>query len=176
MAFSQITWGTKGGANVTTLGEFNSVYGPQLGYHVGFYYQQRLEQQYGIVTELHYSMQGARAKFISRQYLVYNYLNLPILLKIYFENNSYLEVGTQVGYLLFAKFHSDGDVGSITDDVKRFDFAAVAGGGMETSFGNYGARVALGLTNTSGATISSDIVFRNLVFQIYVAYTIRELE
>lgn len=173
---AQITWGIKGGANATTLGDFSSAYAPQLRLHAGFYYQQRLEQQYGLTAELLFSMQGARSKNISRQYLGYNYALMPILMKFYFVNDMYAEVGPQFGYLLFANFHDDGYVENITENVKRFDFSALIGVGKEVDFGNFGARFGLGLTNASGASVGSDTVFRNLLLQIYVAYRVKTLE
>lgn len=176
LVMGQITWGVKGGANVTTLGEFSSIYAPQLRLHAGLYYQQRLEQQYGILAELQFSMQGARAKNISRRFLGYNYALMPILMKFYFVNDLYVEVGPQFGYLINARFHDDGYVETVTDQVKRFDFSALIGAGRETDFGNFGARFGFGLTNTSGATVASDTVFRNLLLQIYVAYTVKELK
>lgn len=176
VVFAQITWGVKGGANATTLGDFSSIYAPQLRLHAGVYYQQRLEQQYGLSAELQFSMQGARAKYVSRQFLAYNYALLPILLKFYFANDLYTEIGPQFGYLLTAKFHDDGLVDNISDDVKRFDFSALIGVGREVDFGNFGARFGFGLTNTSGASVGSDTVFRNLLLQIYVAYRVKTLE
>ena len=176
LGHTQITWGIKGGANITTLGGFNSGNAPQLRVHGGVYYQQRLEQQYGISVELHYSMQGARAANISRRYLAYNYLNLPVLLKFYNVNDVYFEIGPQFGYLLYANFHDDGFTQSVTDNVKRFDFTGLIGAGKETDFGNYGARAGFGFTNTSGGSVGNEVVFRNLLLQIYVAYTLGQLK
>lgn len=173
--FSQITWGAKGGANIATLGDFNSGNAPILRLHGGFYYQQRLEQQYAITAELLYSMQGARAANISKRYLAYHYLNLPILIKFYNINNAYFEIGPQFGHLLFAKLHEDGVTSSITDTVKSFDFTGLIGGGKQTDFGNYGARAGFGFSNTSGGSVGNAIVFRNLTLQIYVAFTLGQL-
>ncbi len=176
LGFSQITWGVKGGANITTLGEFGSGNSPQLRMHAGFYYQQRLEQRFSLLAELQYSMQGARAANISRRYLAYNYLNLPILVKFYNNNDIYFEIGPQFGYLLFANLHDDGFTQSVTDNVKRFDFAGLLGGGKDTDFGNYGARAGFGFTNTSGGAVGNAVVFRNIFLQLYVAYTLGKLK
>lgn len=175
LAFSQISWGFKGGVNISTLGDFNSGNEPQLRLHAGFYYQQRIEQQYGVSAELHFSMQGARAANISRRYLAYNYLNLPILIKFYNINDIYFEIGPQFGYLLYATLHEDGQPISVTDNVRRFDFTGLIGGGKETDFGNYGARAGFGFINTSGGSVGNNIVFRNLLLQIYVSYSLGQL-
>jgi len=175
IVFSQITWGAKGGANIASLGDFNSGNTPILRVHGGFYYEQRLEQQYAITAELLYSMQGARAANISRRYLAYQYLNLPILIKFYNINNAYFEIGPQLGYLLIAKLHEDGVTTNITDTVKSFDFTGLIGGGKQTDFGNYGARAGFGFSNTSGGSAGNSIVFRNLTLQIYVAFTLGQL-
>jgi len=174
-AFSQITWGAKGGANITTLGDFGSGNSPQLRMHAGFYYQQRVEQRFGLIAELHYSMQGARATNISRRYLGYNYLNLPLLIKFYNINDVYFEIGPQFGYLLFANLHDDGFTQSVTDQVKRFDFTGLIGGGKETDFGHYGARAGFGFTNTSGGSVGNAVVFRNIFLQLYVGFTLGQL-
>jgi len=174
-AFSQITWGAKGGANITTLGDFGSGNSPQLRMHAGFYYQQRVEQRFGLIAELHYSMQGARAANISRRYLGYNYLNLPLLIKFFNQNDVYFEIGPQFGYLLFANLHDDGFNQNITDQVKRFDFTGLIGGGKETDFGHYGARAGFGFTNTSGGSVGNAVVFRNIFLQFYVGFTLGEL-
>jgi len=175
LAFSQITWGTKAGANVTTLGDFNSGLNPLLRLHAGFYYKQRLEEQYGLSIEIQYSMQGASSATINQQYLAYNYLNLPLLLTFYFSDNVFVEIGPQFGYLLYAVTHNGDIKQSITDSLKRFDLAALIGVGKETSFGNYGARAIYGLTNTSGAPVGTDFVFRNLLLQLYVGVTLGQL-
>ena len=174
-AFSQITWGAKGGLNITTLGDFGSGNKPQLRMHAGFYYQQRVEQRFGLIAELHYSMQGARAANISRRYLGYNYLNLPLLIKFFNSNDVYFEIGPQFGYLLFANLHDDGFNQNITDQVKRFDFTGLIGGGKETDFGHYGARAGFGFTNTSGGSVGNAVVFRNIFLQFYVGFTLGEL-
>ncbi len=171
----QITWGAKGGLNITTLGQFGSGNSPQLRMHAGFYYQQRVEQRFGLIAELHYSMQGARAANISRRFLAYNYLNLPILIKFYNSNDVYFEIGPQFGYLLFANLHDDGFTQSVTDQVKRFDFTGLIGGGKDTDFGNYGARAGVGFTNTSGGSVGNAVVFRNIFLQLYVGFTLGQL-
>ncbi len=175
-AFSQTTWGTKGGLNITTLGEFGSGNSPQLRVHAGFYYQQRIEQRFGLIAELHYSMQGARSTNISRQYLAYNYLNLPLLIKFYNSNDVYFEIGPQFGYLLFANLHDDGFAQSVTENVKRFDFTGLIGGGKDTDFGNYGVRAGVGFTNTSGGSVGNAVVFRNIFLQLYVGFTLGQLK
>ncbi len=174
-SFSQTTWGAKGGFNITTLGEFSSGNAPQLRMHAGFYYQQRLDQRFALIAELHYSMQGARAANINRRFLAYNYLNVPLLIKFYNQNDIYFEIGTQLGYLLFANLHDDGFKQSITENVKRFDFTGLIGGGKETDFGNYGARAGVGFTNTSGGSVGNAVVFRNIFLQLYVGFTLGEL-
>jgi len=175
-SFGQITWGAKGGANITTLGDFGSGNTPQLRMHAGFYYQQRVEQRFALIAELHYSMQGARAANISRRYLAYNYLNLPLLVKFYNQNDVYFEIGPQLGYLLFANLHDDGFTQSVTSQVKRFDFTGLIGGGKDTDFGNYGIRAGVGFTNTSGGSVGNVVVFRNIFLQLYVGFTLGQLK
>ena len=98
------------------------------------------------------------------------------MLKFYNANDVYFEIGPQFGYLLYANFYDDGFTQSVTENVKKFDFTGLVGAGKETDFGNYGARAGFGFTNTSGGSVGNEIVFRNLLLQIYVAYTLGQLK
>ena len=175
IAFGQITWGAKGGANMSTIGGLNSISSTILRFHAGLYYQQRLEEQYGLAVELQYSMQGARSSTIQGTYMSYNYLNLPVLFKIYFQQEIYFETGVQLGYLLASHIHDNGNKFPNLDAGKKFDITFLAGVGKVTNFGNYGARAGVGLTNTNGAPGIFNVVSRNLLFQIYVAFTLGQL-
>lgn len=174
MSSGQITWGVKGGANISSIGGI-SVATTILRVHGGFYYQQRLEQQYGLTAELLYSMQGARSSTTQGTFISYNYLNLPILFKIYFQNDVYFETGPQFGYLLATHVHDNGDKLTNPDPGNKFDLTYLAGLGKATDFGNYGARAGFGLTNTNGAPGLFNVQSRNMLFQIYVAYSLGQL-
>lgn len=172
---AQIAWGVKGGINVSTLGSNSSVYTPRLGYHAGFFYKQRLEPQYGLQFELLYSLQGARDASISNRRLSYNYLHLPLLIKFYFRQNGYFSIGPQVSYLLKANSVEEGYRDNITDGLRKWDISVMVGLGKEVEWGNFGARFGWGALNTSGGSVNSGVVFRNLLLQFYVGFNLQNL-
>ena len=147
-----------------------------MGYHIGTYYSQHIEEQYGWQIGLQYSLQGSRLNNGVNGRLSYHYLSLPILMKLYFAESTYAEIGPQLAYLLSAKYKETGFEEDKTSTVKRFDILAMAGIGHETDWGgSAGLRFGFGFTNTSGASVGGSTVFRNLLFQAYVAFNIKEI-
>ena len=175
-ASAQVVWGLKGGANVSTLG--NSVqYKPRLGYHLGTFYSQHIEEQYGWQIGLQYSLQGARDAANTNGRLSYHYLSLPLVMKFYFSGNTFAELGPQVGYLLSANYSEEGFKEERTELVKRWDFLGLIGLGHETESGaSMGLRFGWGFLNTSGGSVGNAVVFRNLLFQAYLGIKIKEFE
>ena len=147
---AQVVLGLKGGLNVTTLGT-SSTYQPRLAYHIGGYYSQHIEEQYGVLIGLQYSLQGARVMNGANGRLSYHYLSLPILMKLYFAESLYAEVGPQVAYLMNAKYIETGFKEDKTNSLKRWDFLGMVGFGHETdSGGNMGSRLGIGFINPAG--------------------------
>ena len=175
-ASAQVVWGLKGGANVSTLG--NSVqYKPRLGYHLGTFYSQHIEEQYGWQIGLQYSLQGARDAANTNGRLSYHYLSLPLVMKFYFSGNTFAELGPQVGYLLSANYSEEGFKEERTELVKRWDLLGLIGLGHETDSGaSMGLRFGYGFLNTSGGSVGNAVVFRNLLFQAYLGIKIKEFE
>jgi hypothetical protein len=176
-ASGQVVWGLKGGFNVATLGT-SSQYGPRLAYHVGTYYSQHIEEQYGWQIGLQYSLQGARLpNGANGSRLSYHYLSMPLLMKFYFASNLYVEVGPQVSYLLKAEYREEGFKEDKTDSVKKWDFLGMVGFGHEMdNGGNMGLRVGVGFTNPSGASVGNDFVPRNLILQGYIGLPIKAFD
>ena len=174
---AQVVMGLKGGLNVATLGT-SSTYNPRLSYHIGGYYSQHIEEQYGIQVGLQYSLQGARVNNgISGSRLSYHYLSIPVLMKFYFSGSIYAEVGPQVAYLLKAQYKESGFEDDKTASVKRWDFLGMVGFGHETDTGgNMGLRLGIGFTNPSGASVGNEFVPRNLVLQGYIAFALKEID
>jgi hypothetical protein len=175
-ASAQVVWGLKGGANVSTLG--NSVqYKPRLGYHLGTFYSQHIEEQYGWQIGLQYSLQGARDAANTNGRLSYHYLSLPLVMKFYFSGNTFAELGPQVGYLLSANYSEEGFKEERTELVKRWDLLGLIGLGHETESGaSMGLRFGWGFLNTSGGSVGNAVVFRNILFQAYLGIKIKEFE
>lgn len=174
---AQVVLGLKGGLNVTTLGTSNT-YKPRLSYHLGGFYSQHIEDQYGWQIGFQYSLQGARVNNgVSGSRLSYHYLSVPVLMKFYFSGPIYAEVGPQVAYLLKAQYKETGFKEDKTNSVKRWDFLGMIGFGHETDAGgNMGLRLGIGFTNTSGASVGNDFVPRNLILQGYIGFVLKELD
>ena len=171
---AQVVMGMTGGLNVTTLG-ISSTYQPRLAYHIGGYYSQHIEEQYGLQIGLQYSLQGARVMNGANGRLSYHYLIVPILIKLYFAESLYAEVGPQVAYLVNAKYIETGFKDDKTSSLKRWDFLGMVGFGHETdSGGNMGLRLGIGFTNPAGI-VGADFVPRNLILQGYIGFAIKDL-
>lgn len=175
LANSQILLGAKGGLNVSTLGT-SSLYKPRLGYHAGFFYSQHLEAQYGWQIELQYSLQGARDAASTNGRLAYHYISMPLVLKLYFKESVFAEVGPQVAYLLSAKYKEEGYKDDRSSGVRQWDFLGVVGFGHETDSGaNMGLRFGIGFLNTSGGSVGNTVVYRNIFLQAYIGIKLKEL-
>ena len=175
-ASGQIVWGLKGGANVSTLGN-SEQYKARLGYHIGTFYSQHIEDQYGWQIGLQYSLQGARDAGNDNGRLNYHYLSVPLVMKFYFAESTFAEVGPQVAYLLSANYSEIGYKDDRTDSVDRWDFLGLVGIGHETDSGaSMGLRFIVGFLNTSGGSVGNAIVFRNLLFQAYVGIKLKRFE
>ena len=174
-ASAQISWGVKGGMNVSTLGNFDPLYKPRLGYHIGAYYLQHLDVQYGLQAELQYSLQGARDASYATRNLAYNYLHLPVLLRFFLENGTTtVDVGPQFSYLVRARIKEDGFTYPVPDKVRAFDMSALVGMSNEADWGQYGFRFGWGFFNTSGGSVGAPNVYRNLLLQLSVGIKVSE--
>ena len=172
---AQILLGVKGGLNISTLST-SSLYKPRLGYHAGIFYSQHLEDQYGWQIGLQYSLQGARDAATSNGRLAYHYFAVPLVLKLYFKETVYAEVGPQVSYLLGAKYREEGYVDDRSSGVRKWDFLGIIGFGHETESGiNMGLRFGIGFLNTSGASVGNSVVFRNLLLQAHIGFKLTDL-
>ena len=173
---AQILFGAKGGLNITSLSTSPEIK-PRLGYHAGLFYSQHLETQYGWQIELQYSLQGARDAAATNGRLAYHYLAMPLLLKLYFKENIFAEVGPQVGYLLGAQYREQGFKQDRSEGLRKWDFLGMVGFGHDRDSGTtLGLRFGIGFMNTSGASVGNSVVFRNLVLQAHVGFKIKEIE
>jgi hypothetical protein len=175
-SLGQVIIGAKGGLNVSTLGT-SSLYQPRLGYHLGLFYSQHLEEQYGWQIGLQYSLQGARDASLVNGRLNYHYLSMPLVLKLYFSGPTFAEVGPQLGYLLGASYTETGFKDDRSDVVRKWDILGLVGFGFETDSGTtMGLRFGVGFLNTSGASVGNAVVYRNLLLQAHIGFKLKEIE
>lgn len=166
----------KMGMNITNL--TNSESDSRIGLNIGFAGEMVLTPMFSIESGLYYSMQGAKEDGMK---LNVDYINLPILAKVYAYQGLNFFGGPQLSFKTSAK----GKAGSITVDmpdglIKGFDTGLQIGAGYQFDMGlqlsasyTYGL---IGIVDTdkvsklSGFDVSSDENTHNSVFQINVGW------
>lgn len=107
-----ISFGLKGGLNVSTLGGDVDNVDPKIGAHIGGLVEIKLTNRFAIQPEILLSLQGAKSEYTeSSPNYYYNeesklnltYLNFPVMAKFYVLPNLSLEAGPQLGILVSAK-------------------------------------------------------------------------
>ncbi len=171
-AFSQVSFGVKGGLNLANLS--NSESDMKLGFYAGAFGEYQVGDFFGIAGELLYSIQGLQEKedgVTAKQHL--NYLNIPVLAKLYIAEGLSLDVGPQFGLLMSAKTKGEEGGVSVTVDTKdAFNSVDVSAGiGLTYNIGNIliQGRYNLGLTDTMKDNDGDD-KFKNNVIQVGVGY------
>ncbi|MES2732886.1 MAG: porin family protein [Bacteroidota bacterium] len=169
-------FGLKGGLNISSIsssgGQINSA---AVGFHAGAYITTMLSDKIGIQPELVYSQQGYRissANFYNGTggYNVhYNYLYLPVIVKIYVSDGANIQLGPQFGYLL-----SSNETIFTPSTPRKLDAGVALGIGYETDGGlNFTLRYNRGFINVAPSTyaIGQSQASTNQVFQLSVGYT-----
>lgn len=176
-AFSQaqVAIGIKGGLNFANL-NVNSVgaaYDNRTGYHAGAFVLVKLGK-IGIQPEILFSKQGSTVSFSGVDLKSsYDYVNIPVIFKLYTVAGINLQVGPQIGFL--AGGDQEAFVNqvktsvNVKDYIKSNDFSLALGLGWDLPFGlTVDGRYNLGLSNNNNSSASGDI--KNQVIQISVGY------
>ncbi|MBF8150442.1 PorT family protein [Winogradskyella sp. F6397] len=144
--------GLKFGYNLAAVSfDEDSETGQRHGFHVGFYGESFASKHIAIQVELLYSQQGYEVKDNSGTFTQkLNYINLPLVLKIYPSDNFFLEAGPQVGFAISHKEEFDSSFNLFDTEQEfepsRFDWGMNFGGGFKTDSGvSLGVRYHLGL-------------------------------
>ena len=166
------TFGAKAGMNVTGLnGDWDLA--TKFSFNLGAFAEYRFNDFFGVQPELLYSRQGAYEKKTGTKITVrLNYINLPILAKLYVLDNLSIDLGPQFGVMLNSKLvaKEDGHTEK-TDlddlmDMKGLDVSFALGLTYSVDYHwSVNARYNLGLTD-----VSKDVDGKNSVFQIGVGY------
>ncbi len=144
--------GIKLGYNLAAVSfDGNTETGQRHGFHVGFYSESFISESVALQIEFLYSQQGYELQDnggIFTQKL--DYLNLPLLLKMYPSENFFLETGPQIGLAVSHKEKFDSNFGLFDTSQKfnpqNFDWGFNFGAGFKTNSGvSLGARYHLGL-------------------------------
>ena len=188
-AVGDFTYGVKVGLNTTYI--TNAHLKNKSSVHVGLFTEKRFSKVFGLAAELQYSRQGFgdRDNKAKERWSI-NYLNLPILFKIYIWQGLSIDFGPQFGYNTDARFrtreHRDTDRKKL-HGIESFDFAIPAGISFAYKSFFMSARYITGLTDVGAdvgtVTVADQTVkffeaddrTQNRVFQLSVGVYLNKL-
>jgi len=176
-AFAQasIGIGVKGGLNFAKIDGTSSVgqnYKSRTGYHFGAFTLIKVGK-IGIQPEVLFSKQGSKVSQPNTKDVDanFNYINVPIIVKLYTIAGINLQVGPQFGFLSRAEI----DDQDIKKSVKNSDVSLALGAGWDLPFGlKIDARYNLGLTKIDDDPARFNNV-KNQVIQVSLGYTLFKL-
>jgi len=164
-----ITLGLKGGLNVSNFAGDIKDNTFRTSVHVGVFSEIMISDKFSLQPELLYSGQGFSGRAIpgfSRS--KYDYINLPVLAKIYIAEKISIEAGPQIGFLVSAKNRTTDDNVKIQDQ-KTVDFGLNIGLAYDLKNGMFfQTRYNLGLSNVNSGTNSNAVKYTNSVIQVSV--------
>ena len=104
-ANTKATAGIKGGYNISSVSfDGNSETEKLHGYHIGIYGESYIGKYFAIQPEILYSKQGYKIIDNSGTYTQkLDYLNIPVMLKLYPVKSFFLEAGPQIGFQFLIK-------------------------------------------------------------------------
>jgi hypothetical protein len=171
--------GVKGGLNFANLSASQSLsanYNNRTGYHFGAYALIKLGK-IGIQPELLYSKQGSSVSVNTTNYDAnYDYINVPIIVKLYTVAGINLQLGPQFGFATSKQLKAaTASAPSYNDAIKGSDISAAMGLGWDLPFGlSIDARYNLGLTNNNNIAGATGEV-KNQVIMISAGYRLFKL-
>lgn len=145
-------FGIKGGYNLGAVSfDEDSETGQRHGFHIGFYGESFLTESIALQVELMYSQQGYEIEDNGGTFTQkLDYINMPLMFKMYPDDNFFLEVGPQVGLAISheEEFDSNFNLFDTSQEFEpsSFDWGVNFGGGFKTDSGvSLGVRYHLGL-------------------------------
>lgn len=171
------SFGVKGGVNFASVSgdDFDSP-DSRTSFHVGLLAEFPMTEMFSLQAEALYSGQGFESDFDGEllggegkvEYQI-DYINVPILAKVYVLEGLSLEVGPQFSF----KVNEEIDANANADDgdwnrneVEDFDFGVAAGVSFETPMGLF----ATGRYTQGFNDVVEDFDAKNTVFQIGIGY------
>ena len=180
----QFALGLKAGPNFANINTKESAavnYESRTGFHGGAFALFKLTK-IGIQPELLFSQQGSKVEINSKDYEAnFNYINIPVVVKLYLVAGLNLQLGPQIGFVSLAEAPgvdpsnpNNITMQDVKDEVKKYDLSAAMGAGWDLPFGlTIDARYNLGLSKINDKEASSDQ--KNQVFQVSLGYKIFKL-
>jgi hypothetical protein len=163
LAQAGVGFGIKAGANFANQAVQDVSTKTITNFHAGVYLNLNFTEKFGITPEILYTANGSKWEDVK---VNYDYIAIPVMLRIKPVKLISLEAGPQFSFLTKAEDESFGDV---KDQLKKNDFGLAFGAGLHLPFGlNFGARYVYGFTNVSDVSVRT---IRNRTFQLYVGWT-----
>lgn len=186
----EVRIGFKGGVNLATLGGDVENADHRTAFHLGGLVEIPLSERFSVQPEILYSAQGAEYEEagsfggVPYDYTAtakLDYIQVPVMAKVYLIDGLALEAGPQVAFLVSDKYEYDGNVGPFGDsgegdlddnDLSSVDVSLGAGASYRLPMGLFfGARYNFGLGNVNDAADKDDYKVHNNVFQVSVGYS-----
>jgi hypothetical protein len=183
MSFGQaeVAIGIKGGLNFANINgdqSLGSTYNSRTGYHFGAFTLFKFGKV-GIQPEVLFSKQGTKYTVNTGNVDAnFNYINIPVLLKLYAVGGLNLQVGPQIGFVTGGDVKSTLSNGTSStqnakDLVNGSDWSVAMGLGWDIPFGlSLAARYNLGVSSNNINYYGSTSTFKNQVFQVSVGFNL----
>lgn len=182
---AQFAFGLKGGLNLSKLdiNQGASNIDNRTGFHGGAFALIKITK-IGIQPEVLFSKQGSNFTADTKNYEAnFDYINVPIMLKLYLAAGLNLQVGPQFGFLTTSELVTTAGSVRTTQDAKslfnkKSDVAVAFGVGWDLPFGlTLDARYNIGLSDVEfkPSSTASPINFKNKVIQISLGYKLIKL-
>lgn len=164
--------GIKGGYNLSSVSFDGDSETEKLnGFHIGLYGESFIGEHFSIQPELLYSKQGYKIVDNGVTYKQeLDYINLPVMFKLYPVKSFFIEAGPQVGVSIAHK--ETFDAGFVLYDTTKefepenFDWGVNLGAGFKTDSG-----VSLGIRHHLGQSdIYDEDKPKNRVWQVYLGF------
>ena len=178
-----ISIGLKGGLNFANISVSQSAgenYNNRTGYHFGAFTLIKLSK-IGIQPEILFSKQGSTVSINGQDFNQnFDYVNIPVILKLYTVAGLNLQIGPQVGFLAGGTtetldIQANKISGNASDFIKSNDISVALGLGWDLPFGlSVDGRYNLGISDNNKISGSSSTV-KNQVIQVSVGYKIFKL-
>jgi len=162
-----VGFGIKAGANFVNQAIKDIDTKTVTDFHVGGYLNLNFTSQFGVTPEVLFSAQGCKTGGSDEVRVNYDYIAIPVMLRVKPVEILSLQAGPQFSFLTRAERD---DIGDVKDQLKNNDFGLAFGAGLHLPVGfNAGVRYVLGFTNIS--EVSGEEI-KNRTFQVYLGWTI----
>lgn len=143
LAQKTFTFGPKVGIDYTNYWGKGAEHGGQLNYQAGLFMEYRFTDRLSVAPEVVFAAQGGKYEIKkSNEYYKeadhINYINVPVMLKIYVIPELSIDLGPQVGFNIYSKNTAElkdgGEKEKVTTDLKKFTNSVDFGLGLGLTY------------------------------------------